>query len=632
MAPSSVSQFAVLTLCWLSLVLLACSQPSPTVAVAPPVTTATEVRTDVAPVLEPSPTSLPQVAITPTATTTVAATLEPAAPPTPASEPTDTPVPIVRFVLDAKTSVEGYWSDGTAEVILDFVLSNEGDLPYTTAQAVRLSCPDALDSCGHETSLALDDGFNPASGSFNLRMPMGIHQVVLDYGGQEPLTLDVKVPLRILGVERDLFECYADREHTGGPDDPFLFGCGGWDRETVVKWLNDAPIKVWATGDPLYVESFREALEYMSPFLDLDFVWVATEQEADLRGFVGVPREDNDRLGFTPGTLDYGGFASASEVGGEATSAAVVVWYHDENPSAIVMLHEVVHALLLNSHSTRSLSVVGGSGMALLSPQDEALFRLHYHPLIKPGMTMRQVEELIVFRDQLLDDPAPEQVTDPLKMAWRALASLDEAGTAGYNLSGGYIDRQCNQTFGARRGPLEFKIGRFEFWGDDPALLYFHDHRNEFYIHYSVADRVWKHHTRPLKGGEWRAVDRSELGSLTNWWIWNGKLHRTLRSIVQDASPDDIVVGATDNGNIELRGTIDDSYTHMYLWGERWRVETIDFALTLNPHTHAIEGYRWRLRDRPPTDDPDYPCLTYEEVATDFQLGVGLELPREISE
>ena len=674
MAPGPVSRFTILSLCCFLVVLIACSQQAPAVTVAPPMTTA-EVQTGATPVLDPSPAFLPMPATTPIVATSATAYAQPTAeftptvvatetstpnqkhtpiatpeppppadgeatdtpvPTTPTPEPTATPVPVVNLVLDAETSVKGYWSEGSADVTLGFVLSNEGDLPHTTVQVVKLSCLEALETlsgCDEEVSLALEDGFGPASGSFNLRMPTGVYRVALGYGSEEPLIVGVEVPPRILGVERDLFECYADREHAGDPRDSFLYGCGGWDQRAVEKWLNDVPIKVWAVGDPLYIESFREVLEYLSPILDLNFIWVASEQEADLRGYVGVHREDIDHLGFAPGLVDYGGFADASTVGGEAVSGYVVVWdhdwYHDENPPTEVMLHEVVHALLLNSHSTRALSIVGGSNMALLSPRDEALFRLHYHPLVRPGMTVQEVEELIVFRDQLLDAPAPEPIADPLRMVWEALVSLDEAGTASYNLRGGYIDRRCGQTFGIRRGPLEFKIGQFRLWGDDPALLHFHDHRNEFYIHYSLTDEAWKSHTRLLGGGEWKAVD---LTSLTNWWIWNGKLHRTLRSILRDASPGDIAVSTADDGNIELRVTIDDSYTHMYLWGDGWRVESVDFTLELNPETFAIEGYRWLLRDRPPANDPDYPCLTYEEVATEFRLGVELQLPQEIPE
>ena len=579
-----------------------------------------------------TPTVTPTTAFTPTPTNTPTAT---PVPHTPTPEPTATPVPVVSLDFDVEISVVGYRSDGTADVTVHVTLLNEGDLPDETARKVALSCPsetEVLSGCGAVASLTLTDGYGPASDSFILRLPMGTKTLVeLDYGGDGPVVADIEAPPRILGVERGLFDCYADREPSDSSD-PLLFGCGGWGSPTVEKWLNDTPIKVWATGDPLYIEDFRSVLETLSPLLNLDFVWVDSEQDADLKGYVGVNREDIDHLGFQPHTLDYGGFAGSSKVGGEATSGYFVVWYIDEDPPTAIALHEAVHALLLNSHSTRPLSVVGGSGMALLSPRDEALFRLHYHPLVRPGMTLQEVEDLIVFRDQLLDDPGPEPITDPMQMVWQALVSLDEVGTAAYSLSGGYTDRQCNITFGIRRGPLEFKVGRFRLWKDDPALLYFHDNINEFYIHYSRHDDEWKHHVRPLTGGEWKSLNKNELDDLTNWWIWNGKLHRTLRSILQDASPHDISLDTTAAGSIELHVTIDDSYTHMYLWGPGWRVESVDFTLTLNSETFSIEGYKWVLRDHPPAGDPNYPCLTYEELATDFTLGVEVKLPEDIPE
>ena len=34
---------------------------------------------------------------------------------------------------------------------------------------------------------------------------------------------------------------------------------------------------------------------------------------------------------------------------------------------------------------------------------DEALLRLHSHPLVKPGMSMEEIERLIVFGDELID-------------------------------------------------------------------------------------------------------------------------------------------------------------------------------------------------------------------------------------
>ena len=658
-----MARFTVLLSCWFLAVLLACAQPAPlTTSTVSPAPTA-EIQAVTASILKQSPTRLP-VTLTPEPTATTISTLTqtplptstpkpastqaaiptatptatPTLTPSPTVEPTATPVPAVRLVLTVEASAAGYWSDGTADLTLNVTLLNEGDLPDSTTKNVRLSCPTelkALSGCGEETILTLKGGYGPASDSFTLRLPMGVQTAVeLNYSDGDAVTFDIDVPERILGVERDLFECYVDREPEPDPGLPgmYLYGCSGWATPTVEKWLNDVPIKVWTTGVPLYIEDLRTVLESLSPILGLNFVWVDSEQDADLKGYVGVKREDIAHLGFQPRTLDYGGFAGSSTTGGEVTSAYFVVWYIDEESPTSITFHEALHALVSVSHSTRPLSAVGGSGMALLSPQDEALFRLNSHPLVRPGMTMQEVESLIVFRDQLLDEPAPEPLTDPVQMVWRALVSLNEAGTASYRLSGGYTDRQCNQTFGVRRGPLQFRIGRFRLWKDDPALLYFHNHVNEFYIHYSGAAGEWRHHTRPLTGDEWKSLNKNELNDLTNWWIWNGKLHRSLRSILQDASPDDIAVDTTEDGSIELHVTMDDSYPHMYLWGDGWRVKSVDFTLTLNPDTFFIEGYRWVLRDNPPTDYPDYPCLTYEEVATDFQLGVELELPEEIPE
>ena len=392
------------------------------------------------------------------------------------------------------------------------------------------------------------------------------------------------------------------------------------------------PVKVWATGDPLYIEHFKTVLEDLSPIMDLEFLWVETEHEADFKGFIGVQREDIDQLGLQPDTVDYGGFASASTISGEARSGYLVVWYIDEAPPVNITVHEALHALVPMHHSTRPTSVMGGSGLGLLSPRDEALFRLNSHPLIRPGMTMQEVENLIVFRDELIDEPTAEPVTDPIRMVWRALVSLDEADSAGYNLSGGRTDRECNQTFGVRRGPSQFKIGRFRFWGDDPALLHFDDHANEFYTFWSHSKGEWQRIVRPLNGTEWRFVTHQEISDMTYWWVWNGKLHKTIRSVLQDAESGDITVQATDDDRIRLNVTLDSSYVHMNFWDrDQWRVKSVDFTLTLNPDTFAIEGYRWVLHNDPDTH-PGNPCLTYEEVATDFELGVEIKLPDEIPE
>ena len=69
-------------------------------------------------------------------------------------------------------------------------------------------------------------------------------------------------------------------------------GCGGWFSETIVKWDQSKPIRVWATGDEVYVTTLEETLEELSPLLNLEFQRVETEDEADLKAYVGITVEE----------------------------------------------------------------------------------------------------------------------------------------------------------------------------------------------------------------------------------------------------------------------------------------------------------------------------------------------------
>ena len=252
---------------------------------------------------------------------------------------TPTPIPIVSLALDASTSLVGYWPDGTANVEVNVLLSNEGDLRFDEAQMVTVSCAgdDGAIGCRDEAILSLPDGYGPTSTSFLLRLPMSEETgIQLDYGNDEPLKLAIDVPERVLGVDRELWECYRDRPQErveiGGE---FFDGCGGWSGPTVEKWLNDVPVKVWATGDPVYIETLESVLNDLSPVLDVEFEWVESEPEADFKAFVGVPQAEVLDLGFEPSSVDYGGFAGVSVVSGEAVAGYMVVWDIWDSPGSV---------------------------------------------------------------------------------------------------------------------------------------------------------------------------------------------------------------------------------------------------------------------------------------------------------
>ncbi len=597
--------------------------PSPTLvgAVATTVTNALAVMATPSLTSTHSPSPTPTNTPVPTATPTH----------TPSPTPTNTPVPVVRLALDAKSTVVGYWSDGTADVEVTATLRNDGTLKLDRAQDIRATCiaeGDERRACREEVSLSLQDGFAPSSENFSLRLPMGMTTMTFDYGGAESLTFDVEVPERILGVDREVWECYADRpqERTEIEGESFD-GCGGWSTRTVEKWLNDVPVKVWATGDATHIATLETVLMELAPILDLEFEWVDSEEEADFKAFVGVPRSDALTLDIVrefPSLVHAWGFASANVKGGEATSGYMVIWDSDltrfRSPIdsiRSVTIHEALHALVPISHSTRPVSIMGGSGLNTWSPMDARLIELNSHPLVRPGMSMDDVREVIVLTDEFLDYQQAEPdgtPVDPLDLVWRAYVALEEAGSASFRVSGG----ECSHTFGMKRSPIELSIGEFRVFKDDPALLYLNIHPGQFYVAYSRTDKEWTHWQLSSQG-IWEKVDRGTVADSSSWWLWNGKLHRAIRSVLMDGSSEEISVDETADGNLRLQVTLDESYVNMWDWTGR---DSLDLTLVLDPETYTIVGYTWEMYKKLGAN-PDA-CLTYMEVATDGRLGVDI--------
>ena len=407
-------------------------------------------------------------------------------------------------------------------------------------------------------TLSLQDGYGPSSANFTVRLPMGVTAMTFEYGADDPLALNVEVPERILEVDRDLWECYADRSQDLAKNpDPFMYGCGGWGQATVEKWLNDVPVKVWATGHPDYIAVLETILSELSPILNLEFEWVDAEEDADFKAFVGVSRSEADSLGVSDPfyASEAWGFASANVNRGEATSGRMVIWHTEEaafkspiDSIRSVTIHEALHALVPMSHSTRPVSIMGGSSLNTLSSRDAQLIRLNSHTLVRPGMTMSEVRELVVISDELLDyDPSPAW-DDPMDLVWRAYVALEEAGSASFRLTGG----ECRHTFGAKRGPIEMAIGNFRQFKSDPALLHLNIHPRQFYVAYSRTEQEWTHWQLSPEGA-WEKVDRETIWYATSWWLWNGKLHAAIRSLLMDGSSEDISVDETADGTCVSR-------------------------------------------------------------------------------
>ena len=315
---------------------------------------------------------------------------------------------------------------------LDFegtvTLTVENGEQFVEAQPVEVTCADddgmRPELCHWQADL-LGDGTAAASTDFQIRVPTGLVTLIFTYGGAnsaiETLKREVYVPERIVGIKREAWDCYVDRaldptevNALGNLD---FYGCSGWKSGTQVHKLNSATsVVLWAIGDDRYIDLLRESIDELSPILNHDVKWTSKETQATFKAYVGIPREewtDYGLTGITPGLLEAAGFArSTIKSSGEVIPKEIVVWLTERewvgsSPATAkhVTIHELLHALTGVKHvSTRTASVMGyDSDLPKLSPLDEALFGLNSHRLVKPGMTLSQVGDLVIYEEDLLD-------------------------------------------------------------------------------------------------------------------------------------------------------------------------------------------------------------------------------------
>ena len=281
-------------------------------------------------------------------------------------------------IIDLGLSVDGiflvgYWSDGTADVEGTITLTNLSGDAVASAQPVEAACaggPSGIQDPCRWRGEVLGPGAISGSSQFRLRVPMGSTTLVLTYGGvsSPPMSLEqqVSVPERILGVSREVWNCYVDRtldptklDALGNPN---FYGCSGWDSPSEVHRLpGHGSVVMWATGDSKYVQLLRESVEDLSPILNLNVSWTDLEYQATLRAYVGIHRDRWHEYGLTritPGLIDAAGFArSTTNYRGEVVPESVVVWHTEREwaeavPSTAkhVIMHELLHALTGVSH------------------------------------------------------------------------------------------------------------------------------------------------------------------------------------------------------------------------------------------------------------------------------------------
>ena len=528
-------------------------------------------------------------------------------------------VSYVEISYDYRFTPAGYWSDGTANVEVAVTAANSGIGAFTDVAEVSYSCTgaDARDDVATgKFEFALTDGFSSRTHRVTLRSNPGTVQCRFISQEQGTETHEFDVPAKIVGVSREVWQCYRDSKINRHDD----IGCAGRHYEIVHKWYLDRPLKVWATGDRKYIDVLWTTLDRLSRIFDMTFTSVQSEGDADLKAWVGITRAEGPETLRSRDCVDAAGCATAwRSSDGMATEAWIGVWTVEsqwihrrglvDRRIEHVMLHELLHALMPMGHRDDPLSAVNNINAPdwiNLDPLEESLIRLHRNRLIRPGMTMEEVRELIVLENELLDPPEGRvESPTPSEMLREAYTTLQSADSATCRLEGGWSDNCSEHSFGR----ADYTIAGFYAHG--PNLTRFVDGSNSVFHfqddNWSRADGVW-------------VKDSPEFWDEMHWRSAFSEVHVLLVSGFYFGSDRDIRIAYESGGRTTLRFTLDNSIVS----NDWYRSVTLSGRVTIDDRTLEITAYEmdWHFNTI-----SDSSCDRYEVRATQGEYGVRFDVP-----
>ena len=505
--------------------------------------------------------------------------------------------PAISFAMQAEVNVTGYWSNGAAEVDVMASLRNDGYQQVGDSQVITVECQqdgEALDDCGGELVVELANGFGPTGSNLPLNVPMGsiLDVVLLGQGEGEEREMQLEVPERILGVDRYVWECYSDRP--GDRD-----GCGGWSQETISKWEIDRPVKLWRTGSADYLAVSLPVLRELTSLLGLEFELVESEEEADVAAYFGVPTSTAVELGWR-NCVDQGGCASLSQHSNVVESGTIGVWYR-EAPNVTfefiraVILHELLHVMVPMGHRQAfDTRLATDSGLSVI---DEKLIRLHSHHLIKPGMTIAEVEELIVLNDDLLDPQPLGPYRQVHEAVHRVHGVLQKAGSVRLQVEGDWRGRCPPNSI----GPAVYELGDIK--AVSAGIVRFHEGAGHYLI--LNSSDYWSE-----SDGKWERTNAQEISNETSWYDGHSNPFNFLTSILALGNDKNIGVVSRSNGKIVIKSS------------EPLTERVASVALTIDDETYHVESYETMIRSR-------QGCrLVFGGENSEY--GIDIEVPEEI--
>ena len=320
------------------------------------------------------------------------------------------PQPEFKVVWDSDADVVGYFMSGEAHVNLELSPRQLGFAGPSdeTLQGLCFEVEGNDRSCARASA---PTEFSVGRDRVKVKLPrlrQGLNMVSID-AGRASGVVSVEVPVRTVGVPREVWKCFVDSGR--GRVQP----CAGLETQRVRKW-DRATLNVYREGDPLYVKFFDEALDHVETITGIDYEIVESIDDADVEAYLahrGSPRirelfdshcnvfrpcarhEFADSLSFTVAK----GYVLVDHVFGGLPL--------EKDALEKFVRYEVGLAAtqLLVPHASGSFdrSAHRGEPPFYTSVVDFKVLPLLYLPQVKPGMRREDIREFVVFADETLD-------------------------------------------------------------------------------------------------------------------------------------------------------------------------------------------------------------------------------------
>ena len=503
----------------------------------------------------------------------------------------------------AEAEVLGYFMDGSALVRVTSSFTNIGSANEVNVGVERicLGSSEQLEDCRRSDASAtlIPDSESVVVRLGDFKLPQGSNHIEVE-ANRGLSELELHVDERVVGITRDLWECFIDSNFVNGTT------CGGFSGDRIEKWELEQ-VSVYRDGDPDYVAIFDESLLNLGALLGIDYVIVENYESANIEAYVG--HEGHPRVieltsldaSESPGYARWwsstktdsfdGGLVSVRKRHPDWRDEAISL----EDEIRYTTIHELSHVLIPIGHDSRPFSPYRLVAPYYVRDSDIAIYQMIYSPLVKAGMTYAEVEDLIIFAEDTLDyDPERDIEIDVLVQKTRD--KLQESSAFNVKMSG---LNKCGSP--PRNLPRDFVAW---YWGFEEKMSnhYLVQRGDRGAIGFDSDGEGWQ-----LTGGNWQLMEDHPLFSRffeyspyhtdPNRLLWDGLRH-------------------ADDYTLSLRG--DGVYVLRAFQLDELRWPQISLEIYVDPETGEMSGYKAEWEFGPDSSECPYyidaEVLSYDEI------------------